>query len=354
MTLKKVAQLAGVSHTTVSLVINNAKGSRVSSRTRQRVLEAARQLDYNPNLLAQRLVSGKSNSIGLFVPYTTSIFRNYTMVELVAGVQDVLNEKGFDLVLFSGGRNLYKHRPISQIARQNTLDGLIIFNTRDTTHEYIESYIKNLNRLEFNFVAVAYYNGNADINYVGIDSEKNATKTVSYMTFLGHRNIAMLAGPADAVVSTRFIRGYQKAFDNSRLDVNQKLLVFCRYDQQEAYEKTQQLLQDVPDISCFVLAGYEMAPGCMKAIKDAGYRIPEDISIVAYADNDTLSLFEPPLTAVRLPYYEMGRKAAEIVVENPKKKKHHIFESQLIVRDSTCGPPEHHGAPTQNSEEPKK
>ncbi|MBW2593942.1 MAG: LacI family DNA-binding transcriptional regulator, partial [Deltaproteobacteria bacterium] len=69
MTLKKVARLAGVSHTTVSLVINNVKGSRVSPQTRKRVLAAAGKLDYNPNLMAQRLVSGKSNSIGLFIPY---------------------------------------------------------------------------------------------------------------------------------------------------------------------------------------------------------------------------------------------------------------------------------------------
>lgn len=341
MTLKKVARLAGVSHTTVSLVINNVRGSRVSPQTRKRVLEAARKLDYNPNLLAQRLVSGKSNSIGLFVPYMTSIFRNYTMVELMAGVQDVLNEKDFDLVLFSGGRNLYRHRPISRIAKQNTLDGLIIFNTRDTTHDYIEKYIKELSSLDFNFAAIEYYRGNVDINYVGTDSEENACKTVSYLTFLGHSKIAMLAGPADAVVSTSFIRGYKNAFDGSRLEVDEKLLVFCRYDQKEAYEKTQRLIKEYPGISCFFLAGYEMAPGCLKAVKDAGYRIPGDISIVTYADNAGMSLFDPPLTAVRLPYYEMGRKAAEIVVENPEKKKRYIFESQLIVRESTSGPPEH-------------
>lgn len=343
MTLKKVAKLAGVSHTTVSLVINNIKGTRVGPQTRKRVLAAARKLDYNPNLLAQRLVSGRSNSIGLFVPYMTSIFRNYTMVELMAGVQDVLNERGFDLVLFSGGRNLYRHRPISQIAKQNTLDGLIIFNTRDTTHDYIEKYIKSLSGLNFNFVAVEYYSGDADINYVGIDSEKNAYKTVSYMAFLGHRNIAMLAGPADAVVSTRFIRGYKNAFINNRLEVNEKLLVFCRYDHQDAYEKTRKLILDYPGISCFFLAGYEMAQGCLKAVKDAGYQVPDDISIVAYADNPTMLLFEPPLTAVQLPYYEMGRKAAEIVVEYPERKKKYVFESRLIVRDSTCGPPEHRG-----------
>lgn len=339
MTLKKVARLAGVSHTTVSLVINNVKGSRVSRQTRKRVLEAARTLDYNPNLLAKRLVSGKSNSIGLFVPYTTSIFRNYTMVELIAGVQDVLNENEFDLLLFSGGKSLYRNRPISQIARQNTLDGLIIFNTRHTDHDYIESYIKNLKALDFNFCAVEYYRGNADINYVGIDSIKSAHQTVSYLTFLGHHHIALLAGPSDAVVSQRFIRGYKEALDAAGMAVNDRLIRFCPYDYQEAYEKTRQLMRKNPETTCFFLAGYEMAPGCLKALRDAGRRIPEDVSIVSYVDTDTMPLCEPPLTAVRLPFYEMGRKAAELVVKNPLEKKKYIFDSQLIVRASTAGPP---------------
>ena len=78
-TLKKVAELAGVSHTTVSLVINQTGGSRVNPETRTRVLEAVRKLDYNPNLTAKRLVSGKTNSIGLYTPFETPIFRNYTL-----------------------------------------------------------------------------------------------------------------------------------------------------------------------------------------------------------------------------------------------------------------------------------
>ena len=97
MTLKKVAEVAGVSHTTVSLVINNAAGSRVSQKTKARVLEAIKRLDYNPNLTAKRLASGKTNSIGLYTPFEIPIFRNYTFMEMIAGIQDVLSEKGFDL-----------------------------------------------------------------------------------------------------------------------------------------------------------------------------------------------------------------------------------------------------------------
>jgi len=91
MTLKKVAEAVGVSHTTVSLVINNVEGSRVSQRTRERVLEAIRKLNYNPNLTAKRLASGKTNSIGLYTPFEIPIFRNYTFIEMITGIQDVLN-----------------------------------------------------------------------------------------------------------------------------------------------------------------------------------------------------------------------------------------------------------------------
>jgi DNA-binding LacI/PurR family transcriptional regulator len=135
-TLKKVAELAGVSHTTVSLVINNAEGSRVSQKTRERVLKAVKELDYSPNLTAKRLASGKTNCIGLYTPFEIPIFRNYTFMEMIAGIQDVLSEKGFDLVLFSGGKRLYRNRPVNQIVKQNTVDGLIIFNTRYTSENF--------------------------------------------------------------------------------------------------------------------------------------------------------------------------------------------------------------------------
>jgi len=212
ITLKKVAELAGVSHTTVSLVINNAEGSRVSQRTRKRVLETIRRLDYNPNLTAKRLASGKTNSVGLFIPFEMPIFRNYTIIEMVAGIQDVLNEMGLDLVLFSGGRKLYEDRPINQIVRQKAVDGLLIFNTRYTTRPFVNNYIKNLNALKFNFVTLHYYWGNADINYVGVDYENDAYSGVAHLISLGHRKIALIAGTSKATVTSKIIKGYKRAF----------------------------------------------------------------------------------------------------------------------------------------------
>ena len=334
-TLKKVAEAAGVSHTTVSLVVNNVGGSRVSPKTRKRVLNAIRKLDYNPNLTAKRLASGKTNCIGLYTPFEMPIFRNYTYIEEITGIQDILYERGFDIVLFSGGRNLYRDRPISQIVKQNTVDGLILINSRYTTRHFVDNYIKSLNKLKFNFVVIDYYWGTAKINYLGINYEKDAFKAVSYIINLGHKKIALIAGTSKATVTSRIIKGYKRALTDGQINLDNDIIVYADYDYQMAYVKTRTILQDHPSVTAFFLAGFEMAPACLKAIKDSGLNVPKDISIVCYIDSEIMPLLDPPITAIKWPYYEMGKKAATLLLENRKDKEIILFESELIIRGST-------------------
>jgi len=336
MTLKEVAKAAGVSHTTVSLVINNVEGSRVSESTRKRVLETIKKLDYNPNLIAKRLASGKTNSIGLFIPLASPIFRNYTIIEMVAGIQDVLNEQGLDLVLFSGGRDLLRGRPINQIVKQNTLDGLIIFNTRYTTQHFVNTYIRNLSQINFNFVILHYYWGSSKVNYVGVDYEKDALKGISYLISLGHRDIALITGLPKALVSARIIEGYRRALENNNIGVQDSLIVNADYDYQIAYDRTKRMIRDYPSITAFFVGGYEMAPACLKALKDIGLKVPGDISIVAYVDTEIMALLDPPLTAIKIPYYDIGRKAAELLLDGNGVKQRVVFETELVIRGSTA------------------
>lgn len=335
MTLKRVAKLAGVSHTTVSLVINNAEGSRVSRRTRERVLKAINKLDYKPNLTAKRLASGKTNSIGLFIPFEMPIFRNYTIIEMIAGIQDVLTEKGFDLVLFSGGRNLYRDRPISQIVRQNTVDGLMIFNTRYTTQHYVDNYIRNLSELKFNFVILNYCWGRANVNYVGIDYENDAYKAVLHLMSLGHEQVALIAGTSKATVTSRITKGYKRALTDYEIHIDNDIIACADYDYRMAYEKTRTIIKNNPSVTSFFVGGFEMAPACLKAVKDSGLNVPEDISIICYVDNEIMPLLDPPITAISWPYYDMGKKAAEMLLEGDEGKKRTIFETELVVRGST-------------------
>jgi len=336
MTLKEVAKAAGVSHTTVSLVINNVEGSRVSESTRKRVLEAIKELDYNPNLIAKRLASGKTNSIGLFIPLASPIFRNYTIIEMVAGIQDVLNEKGLDLVLFSGGRDLLRDRPINQIVKQKSLDGLIIFNTRYTTHHFVNRYIKDLTQINFNFVILHYYWGNSNVNYVGVDYENDAFRAITYLISLGHKDIALMTGHPRALVTSRLIKGYKRALENNNIGINDTLIVNADYDYQIAYDKTKSMMKKNPSITAFFVGGYEMSPACLRALKDIGLTVPGGTSIVSYIDTEIMALLDPPLTALKIPYYDIGKRAAELLLESSGEKRKVVFETELVVRGSTA------------------
>ena len=335
ITLKEVAKAAGVSHTTVSLVINNAEGSRVSAKTRARVLEAIRNLDYNPNLTAKRLASGKTSCIGLYTPFEIPIFRNYTFMEMITGIQDVLSEKGFDLVLFSGGRKLYRNRPVNQIVKQNTVDGLIIFNSRYTSPKFVDNYITTLNKMKFNYVVLHYYWGNQEINYIGVNYEKDAYEAVKYLTALGHRQIGVIVGMEEATVNIRIIKAYKDALQDSGINIDDEMIAYADYDFDLAYEKTRKIIDRNPSVTSFLIGGFEMAPACLKAIKDLGLKVPEDISIVCYIDNEIMPLLDPPVTSIKWPYYEMGKKAAELLLENAEEKKRILFETEFVKRGST-------------------
>ena len=337
VTLKDVASHAGVSHTTVSLVVNEATGKRVSRTTRERVLKAIRELNYNPNLTAKRLASGKMHAIGLYTPFKIPIFRNFTFLEMLTGIQDILSPKGFDLVLFSGGRNLYRHRPIQQIVRESTVDGLIIFNTRYTNQRYVKSYIDVLNDLNFNFVVVNYYWGRGPINYVGVDYEKATLQGMQHLLTLGHKKVAMLAGNYRAPVTAKILKAYKKALHMFGVAFDEKLVVYADYDYEQAYATTNYLLERRYGVTAFFIAGFEMAPACLKAVREKGYKVPREVSILCYVDDQVIPLLDPPLTAIQWPYYRMGKKAAQLLIDDDPQKQTEIFDTELVVRGSTAG-----------------
>jgi DNA-binding LacI/PurR family transcriptional regulator len=337
MTLRKIAKLTGVSHTTVSLVVNNVRNSRVSQTTRARVLETIRELDYRPNIIAQRLALRKTNCIGVFIPFISPIFRNYTLIEMVGGIQDVLNDKALDLVLFSSGRELWKARRIDEILKQNSVDGMIIINTRFTTNYFINKVIKYIREINSNSVLLGYFWGKEEINYVGIDYEGDIFKSISYLLDLGHEAIALITGLPKALVTNKIIRGYKKAYESRQIKVQEELIVNADYDSQMAYEVTKRVIQENPSLTAIFVADYEMAFSSLNAVKGLGLNVPKDISIISYIDHEIFPFLDPPLTALRLPYYEMGKKAAELILDSNSEKKRVLFDTELIVRGSTAG-----------------
>jgi len=338
MTLKKVAELAGVSRTTVSLVINQVQGSRVSERTKQRVLAAIRQLDYKPNLIAQRLSLRKTDAIGLFIPFSSPLFSNSTNVEIIGGVQEVANEKGVDLVLFPSGKNCLEpgHRTIDNVLTQNAVDGIIVCNTRFSTRSFIDKVTRLMKEKKLRAVLMEYYWGKADIQYVGADYDGGIYQAIRRLVDLGHRTIGLITPPPAALITERMVASYRRAHEHRKLPFRHELVANADYTVQMTQTQTRRLVSGNPELSAIFVGDYEMALSCVKAIKGSGLSVPGDVSVISFADHDVFPFLEPSLTAVSIPYYEMGKRAAELLFDDGTEKKRIILPTALVVRESTA------------------
>ena len=113
------------------------------------------------------------------------------------------------------------------------------------------------------------------------------------------------------------------------------MVEYADYDYRLAYEKTQAILKNNPSVTSFLIGGFEMAPACLRAVKDLGLKVPRDVSIICYIDNEIMPLLDPPITSIKWPYYEMGKKAAQLLFEKENDKQKCIFETELVIRNST-------------------
>lgn len=338
MTLRKVAELAGVSRTTVSLVVNNVEGSRVSVKTRRRVLKAVRKLDYKPHPIAQRLSLRKANAIGLLIPFSSPLFSNSTNVEIIGGVQEAANQKGVDLVLFSGGTNYLEpgRAAVDGQLNQNAVDGLIIANTRFSTRRFIETAIRHIKKRNGPAVLLEYYWGNDDINYVGADYEGGIFRSISRLVRLGHQTIGLITPPPEAPITARMVASYKNALESHDISFQNRWIGYADYTAETTRDLTKRLIWNNPELTAFFVGDYEMALSCVKAVKETGLSVPGDLSIISFADHEVFPYLDPSLTAVSIPYHEMGKKAAALLLEGDIEQKQIILPTNLVVRDSTA------------------
>jgi DNA-binding LacI/PurR family transcriptional regulator len=255
---------------------------------------------------------------------------------MVGGIQDATNERNLDLLLFSSGKEILKVDPFDHILKQTSIDGLIILNTRYTSHDFNNQLIEHLRERDLNFVIVHYYWGKEKIKYVGVDYEKDVFTSVSYLASIGHKNIGLITGLSQAMVTNRIIKGYQKALKKNNINIQNRFIASADYDPELAYKVTQRLINENSSLTALFVADYEMAFSSLKAIKDLKKKVPKDISLISYVDHELFPFLDPPLSSVKLPYYEIGKKAVELLLDNKEKGKRIIFETELVLRNSTA------------------
>ena len=331
-TILDVARLAEVSTATVSRVINMPDSVR--ENTRKKVLLAMKKCSYKYNALARGFATKRSNTIGLIIPTIS----NPVFAESTLGIQEYADKKNIKVIL---GNSYYKYSQeenLVKVLRESQIDGLII-----TTTNLKGNVLKNLVDESFPFVLLFSTVKGGPFSAVGIDNFRGGYLATEHLVALEHKRIGMVAGNF-SMTDRSYHRwhGYKSCLKDNGIPYDKELLVQTDYSLLGGEESIKKLL-DLPSPPTAVFCSNDyIALGALKGARDMGLTLPKDLSIVGFDDMQTASYMVPALTTVHQPAYEMGQRAAELLlqlIEAPSKPVQNMMETNLIVRESTTAAP---------------
>jgi LacI family transcriptional regulator, galactose operon repressor len=341
-TIRDVARLAGVSVATVSAVING-KG-RVSSERSERVRKAIEKLDYHPDHTARSLRTKRTLTVGVIVPQFASPF----FAEALRGVEDVTRSEGYSvLVCNSSADPIREQRHLSTLL-SGRVDGILLASA-DPHFAYHWLARRQPPLVLFDRVP-AGFRGTA----VTTANVEAATEATNHLIGLGHKGIGIIAGPADISSSNERLEGFRKAMGEAGLPIVEEYFKCGDYEAQGGYRCALELLQLPHPPTAIFSCNYEMTMGLERALSELHVRCPEQVSILAYDDLvggldgfSWATMFSPKLTAVAQPSYELGRIAAQLLIEKmlaPEKNLEETrsriirLKAELRMRESTAAP----------------
>ena len=326
-TIIDVAQLAGVSKTTVSRVVNG-EVNKVSEETLGKVQRAIDALGYIQNTIASSLRTDRTNMVMLMIPDITNPF----WPEVARGIQDLMGREGYSVVFANNDWNSEHEVEYLNSARRNRLDGILINPIRVTEAEILASHIPT--------VIMGLREGYPNIDMVGSDSYSATQKALEYLTRLGHQRIGFLLGQSVHSSMRSRLGSYNDFFERNGISPDERLVVPVTFDNSGGVNGMKKLLELEPPPSSVLASNDLIAIGALHVAAQMGYRVPEDISIMGIDDIYAASLTIPPLTTVRKQKYETGSQAARLLLERMQGKgltetQRVKIPCQLVVRGST-------------------
>lgn len=336
VTLRHVAEHAGVHPATVSRALNPETQQMVSADTLRLVLASARALNYRTNAIARSLRTQRSMTVGVVIPDIT----NPLFPRMVRGIDDALEGVQYaSLIAYTDGRD---ERLLDRfdVLRQRGVDGLIVATARHTD--------RALDSLEASGVPVVQLNRrsqNRAIPSVTADDRGGVRLAVEHLVELGHRRIALVGGPQTHSTGRARLAGFRAAMRRAGLEIAPgDVQLGQAVTMDEGRRACAGLLTEHPDVTAIVAGNDLMALGCYDAIRAAGLRCPRDLSVIGYNDMTFADRFDPPLTTVRFDHYEMGAAAVDVLMgrlrsTDPAPAPVRLeLETQLVVRASTAPP----------------
>ena len=325
--------MAGVSRTTVSFVLNRLEGVSISESTRERVWEAARKLNYHPNSAGRKLVSGKSNAVGLVLCQSPEqVFADAFLPRVILGVEQAAMQEKFHVLLKPvepGDTEGY-----ARLILENHVDGIILSGPRQDDAEIIRLHAEGVPIMLLGQLP------ETDLCFVDVNAIDGAETAVTHLVEAGHECIGMITNaPLSYTSAQQRRRGYLNALEKKNIGLESSLVKEGNYTPSSGYHAMKELLTETPRPTAVFIASDVVAAGAILAIKRAGLRIPEDIAVVGFDDIPMAEYLDPPLTTVRLPAFGLGWAAGERLIHLIRaeglEQNGLYLESQLIIREST-------------------
>ena len=329
-TIIDVAKKAGVSKTTVSRVITG-DGANVREETVLRVQEAVEELGYTHNAVASSLRTARTNIIMISLPDITNPF----WPAVARGVQDRMEKDGYAVVFANSDWDAQREKMFLEMARRNRFDAILINPVRVSNDELKATHIPT--------VLIGSHGGFPDFDIVGSNTYDATQLALTHLYELGHRRIGLIRGERQSRPGHSRLRSYTDFLQEKQIPLDNSLVVRVPFDENGGRQALQQLLSLSQPPTAVLAANDILAIGALQAAHEAGVSVPEQLSIIGIDDIFAASATTPPLTTIAKPQYEIGKQAAEFLLDHLDERpfttpRRHLFNCTLQQRGSTAPP----------------
>lgn len=326
-TIKDVATRANVSVATVSRVVNNLDG--YSDETKEKVLEAIKELGYQRNAIARGLVTKTTKTIGVLIPIVSA----YLYAEILNGIEEKANENGYGIFLCNTGVNGVRAVNYIKMLGERQVDAIIVVSLTIN-----DEYYNLLNSLKIPYILVSTLSYKYKIPYIKVDDQQAAYTATQFLIEKGHTKIALISGGKEDKISgiTR-VNGYRNALQDYDININENIIKYGDFTYNSGIMCMEDLLQEKEDFTAVFATSDEMALGALSVMHRNKIEVPEKISIIGYDNTLIAQMSNPPLTTVAQPLYEMGVKAfAKIlsVLETGNSGENMILSHKIVERET--------------------
>ena len=335
-TLKDIARILDISITTVSRGL--AGYDDVSAATRQRILETAAELGYQPNITARRLKKQRTDTLGFILPTFGPRFSDPFFSEFIAGVGNKATEHDFDLLVSTHAPfSEAEKRAYQRATQRGWVDGLLVIRTREK-----DDRIRHLAEHNFPFVAFGRTNLAIDYPFVDEDSAAGMQQLTQHFVDLGHRRIGFIMPPTYLMFSQFRLQGYKETMAKNKLPIEPDWIVTGDLTHRGGAEVMKKLLAVQPRLTAVICGNDLMAIGAMNCVQQHGLQVGKDIVVAGFDDIPTAAYTNPSLTTVGQPIYDIGWRTCAMLIElingRPPQNPHTLLTPTLIVRASSGKP----------------